>query len=166
VVLTGEAEHWLPALEVFIGPKLLAPYRVDTDRELIKVVEAGVVDAAILDEETPRKIPVLQVLRMIRSVNTQIPVVLVTQSHGRRMLEDALRLAAFSVVGKPLQLEQLMRLLQRIMIRVERRPDAPFGPAQNPQRDQADSHAGPTRPRRVRRPRWRPSPGRDAGGPA
>jgi response regulator of citrate/malate metabolism len=46
-------------------------------------------------------------------------VVVVTAHRDRRWLEHALRLAAFSVVVRPLQLEELLRQIQRMMFRID-----------------------------------------------
>jgi DNA-binding NtrC family response regulator len=56
---------------------------------------------------------------MIRRLDADLPVVVVTARRDRRLLQDALRLAAFSVVVKPLQLEELLRQIQRMMIRLD-----------------------------------------------
>ena len=45
-------------------------------------------------------------------------MVVVTRRRDRRWLEHALRLAAFSVVAKPLELEELLRQIQRMMARL------------------------------------------------
>jgi len=82
------------------------------------VVDSGLVDAAVLDD-IEGMIDVLQMLRMIRRLNAMLPVVIVTRRSDRRVLETALRLAAFSVVSKPLELEPLLRQIQRIMERLD-----------------------------------------------
>ena len=51
LVVTGEAETWLPALEMIVGPRWLEAYQVSDDRDLMKVVESGMADAAVLDPE-------------------------------------------------------------------------------------------------------------------
>jgi hypothetical protein len=51
LVVTGEAESWLPALELIVGPDVLVPTMVSDDRELLDVVQAGKADAAVLDDE-------------------------------------------------------------------------------------------------------------------
>ncbi len=82
------------------------------------VGEAGRADAAVLDDETDWDLDVMKLLRMIRRVNEALPVVVVTQHRDRIYLENALRLAAFSVVVKPLALEDLLRQIHRIMDRL------------------------------------------------
>lgn len=119
LVLTGEARSWQPALEEIVGPDLLRAYRVQSDRELIEVVQSGLVDAAVLDEDVQWPLDVLQMLRMIRRMDAALPVVVLSRRRDRIWLEDALNLAAFSVVTKPLQLETLLRQVQRMMNRID-----------------------------------------------
>lgn len=120
LVVSGEAEGWLPALEQIVGRRYLVTYRVEGDSQLLEVVRAGLADAAVLDENARWSVDVIQLLRMIRRLNEQLPVVIITGRSGdRRMLEDALRLAAFSVVTRPLALEELLRQIQRMMSRMD-----------------------------------------------
>jgi len=120
LVVTGEAQWWLPALETIIGPQLLKPVQVDSDRELLDVVRSGHADAAVLDDEARWSVDVLKLLRMIRRLDQELPVVVGTRRRDRRLLEDALRLTAFSVMVKPLALEELLRQIQRMMARIDR----------------------------------------------
>ncbi len=120
LVVTGEAESWLDALELIVGPNVLIPYRVRNDKDLLDVVQSGLVDAAVLDDETDWAVDVMQLLRMIRRLDTMLPVVVVTARRDRRLLENALRLAAFSVVVKPLQLEELLRQIRNMMVHLDR----------------------------------------------
>ncbi len=120
LVVSGEAETWLPAVEQIVGPGRLVPYRVRTDGELLNVIETGAADAAVLDDRAEWQLDVLQLLRMIRRMNAILPVVVITGPRDRRWMESALRLAAFSVVRRPLELEQLLRQIHRMMDRLER----------------------------------------------
>jgi len=120
LVITGEAEEWLPALERIVGPRFLVPHRVSSDSELLQVVQEGKADAAVLDDQAEWLIDALGLLRMIRRVSVAFPVVVVTTRRDRRWLQDALQLAAFSVVRRPMALEELLRQIQRMMVRIER----------------------------------------------
>jgi DNA-binding NtrC family response regulator len=120
VVVTGEAESWLPALETVVGPRFINAYKAETETELLDAVERGPADAAVLDEGAHSEVPVLQMLRLIRRVKPAMPVIVVTTHTDRRWLENALRLAAFSVVTKPMGFELLLRQLQRVMNRLDR----------------------------------------------
>jgi len=119
LVVTGEAELWTSALEKIVGPRWLRTYDVASDRELLDVVESGRADAAVLDDSARWSVDVLGLLRMVRRLDAALPVVVVTTRRDRRYLEHALRLAAFSVVVRPLELEELLRQIQRIMLRLD-----------------------------------------------
>lgn len=130
LVVTGEAESWLPALHQIVGSDYLVPRPVSDDRELLDVVGSGQADAAVLDDAAQWDLDALQLLRMIRRVNRTLPVVVVTGRRDRHWLEDALRLTAFSVVTRPLALEELLRQIARMMSRLDevlRRDEGPQG---------------------------------------
>ena len=102
-----------------VGPGTVSA-AVDSDRELLDVVSAGGADAAVLDDEAQWSVDVLKLLRMIRRLDQELPVVVVTKRRDRRLLADALQLTAFSVVVKPLALEEFLRQIQRMMARIDR----------------------------------------------
>lgn len=119
LVVTGEAENWRPVLDMIVGPRWLITYQARSDHEVLEVVRAGVADAAVLDDSAELGMEALQLLRLIRRMDAMLPVVVVTPRHPeRRWLEDALRLTAFSVVTGPLELEELLRQIQRMMSRL------------------------------------------------
>lgn len=120
LVVSGEADTWQRALEQIVGSQWLTTIPVRGDVELVEALRSGQADAAVIDEDVDWGLDVMAVLRMIRRLNRQIPVVVVTRRADRRLLEAALRLAAFSVVTKPLELEELLRQLQRLMVRLDR----------------------------------------------
>jgi DNA-binding NtrC family response regulator len=119
LVVTGEAESWLPALDLIVGPRWLSIHKVSGDAQLLRVVESGLADAAVLDDAADWSVDVLHLLRMIRRLNEMLPVVVISSRTDRRWLEDALRLAVFSVVARPLELEELLRQIQRMMARID-----------------------------------------------
>jgi DNA-binding NtrC family response regulator len=119
LLVTGEAVSWLPAIEQIVSPRYLVTRRIRGDEELLSVVETGGADAAVLDDSAEWELDILQLLRMIRRLDALLPVVVVTGRPDRHWLEDALRLAAFSVVTRPLELEELLRQIQRMMQRLD-----------------------------------------------
>ena len=100
LVVSGEAEAWRPALEQIVGSQWLTTYLVRSDHELLGLVEAGMADAAVIDESADWRLDVLHLLRMIRRLDALLPVVVVTSRTDRRWLEGALRLTAFSVLAR------------------------------------------------------------------
>jgi len=119
LVVTGEAEGWAPALTKIVRPEWVQLQRVRGDSDLLELVENGFPDAAVLDDAAGWKLDVLQLLRMIRQLDAMLPVVIITDRHDRRWLERALRLAVFSVVVRPLELEVLLRQIHRMMFRLD-----------------------------------------------
>jgi DNA-binding NtrC family response regulator len=121
LAVSGEAESWLPAVEAIVGPQWLVTYRITKDSQLLEVVREGLADAAVLDDEISWPLSSLQVLRIIHRLKPSLPVVILARQPDRRWLEVALRLEAFSVVTKPLALEEMLRQIQRIMRRLDQR---------------------------------------------
>ncbi len=118
LVVSGEAGEYVEALAKIIGPHWLETHLAGTDEEVLELVQAGWADAVVLDEEASR-LELLKLLRMIRRLNQAMLVVLLTARRDRRWLEEALRLAAFSVVIKPLELEELLVQIHRMMSRLD-----------------------------------------------
>jgi DNA-binding NtrC family response regulator len=119
LVVSGEAGSWRLALESIVGPRWLTLFPVEGDDELMDVLQSGMAHAAVIDDDVDWGLDILQLLRMIRRLDEQLPVVVVTRRNDRWLLESALRLAAFSVVAKPLELEELLRQIQRLMLRLD-----------------------------------------------
>ncbi len=119
LIVSGEAGTWLEALERIVGRSFVVPYPVGSESELLNVVESGRADMAVLDEDVDWPVDVLQLLRMIRRMDRTTQVVVVSEHCDRRWLESALRLAAFSVLSKPVQFEALLRQIAGMMQRLD-----------------------------------------------
>jgi DNA-binding NtrC family response regulator len=117
LVVSGEARRHADVLRQLLGPDLVEMVIAGDTEQLLLFVQGGRADAVVVDSDRGDQ-EVLEVLRMIRRVNSGLPVVLVARSATRRFMEVALRLAAFSIVHKPLEREELLIQLRRI---VERR---------------------------------------------
>ncbi len=120
LVTSGEANEYAEAVSRIVGPRLIETYTVNSEDEVLRVVQASLADAIILDEEVTEVSP-LALLRMIRSLDESLLVVLLTSQADPRRLTEAMRLAAFSVVIKPLELEELLLQIHRMMKRLETR---------------------------------------------
>lgn len=118
LVVSGEAGEYVDVLAKIIGPVWLETHRAGSDQEVLQIVKAGRADAVVLDEDAA-ELELLRLLRMIRRLNQAMLVVLLTARADRRWLEEALRLAAFSVICKPLRLEELLVQIQRMMSRLD-----------------------------------------------
>lgn len=116
LVVSGEARRHEDALRKLLGPKMVVTFTATNAGEIVRIVQHGEADAAVVDAGDPHEL--LKTLRMIRRVNMALPVVLVAQEVSRRFLEDALRLAAFSIAHRPLEREELLMHLRRIFERM------------------------------------------------
>ncbi len=119
LVVTGQAEDWAPALRRLIGPRYMLVQQVENNRELIDAVESHQVDAAVVDDQVDWARDGLKLLRMIRRIDTELPVVIVTHHQDRQFLQSALQLRAYIVVNAPLGFEQLVRQIYGMMCRME-----------------------------------------------
>ena len=119
LVVTGQATDWAPALSRLIGPRYVELHRVDSNRDLMDVVQSHQADAAVVDDQVDWANDGLKLLRMIRRVDVDLPVLIVTRHHDRQFLQSALQLHAYSVVSGPLGFEQLLRQIYGMMQRME-----------------------------------------------
>ena len=116
LVVSGEARRHVVNLQKLLGSHPVDMYNAADTGDLMTTVQEGRADAVVVDSEWGQQ-DVLKVLRMIRRVNAALPVVLVAQRTPRRFMEGALRLAAFSIVHKPIEREELLIQLQRLVDR-------------------------------------------------
>jgi DNA-binding NtrC family response regulator len=124
LVVAGEAEGWVPTLGRVVGPKWVRMRNVRSDSELLDIVGSGQADAAVIDDQISQQpgwdCDVLNLLRLVRQLDAQLPVVIVTEHQERSWLEQALRLRAYSIVNKPLAFEEFARQVYGIMTRLDR----------------------------------------------
>ena len=125
--------HWTRQLPRLLEPQGVVSYVAQTAREAIDMAERTEVHAAVIDLATPlgdaecvQSFPVpgmaggLWLLELLRRLPNRPPVVIVrgpafSPRHADRLLTDALRLGVFSVVDKPVELEQLLTVFRRLM---------------------------------------------------
>ena len=168
-------EEWIAQLPRLLGPQGVVSYVARTGREAIDLAERERIDAAVIDMGTPfGSDPSLAtprpdaaaepagrwLLELFRRLPDRPPVVLVhspafSRSSIDRLLQDALQMGVFSVLNKPLQLEQLLTVFQRLL---DRRYRGAW-PAPPMDRLDATDDGAPDDPRRAspNRPnvRWR-----------
>jgi len=120
LAVTGESRSWLPAVARLVGPRWVQPRPVDSDEGLIELVHDHEADAVVLDDEVPWSADVIRLLRIIRRLDARLPVVVVTGQRDRHVLQAMLDLRAYSVLGRPVELEQLLRQIHGMMVRLDR----------------------------------------------
>lgn len=128
--------HWTAQLPLLLRPQGVAAYVAQTGREAIELAETRQIHAAVIDLGTPLGPSPwissaarasgaggqLWLVDLLRRLPNQPPVVVLhnpvySQSQIERILREALRLGAFSVLRKPVELEQILRVFRRLVDR-------------------------------------------------
>ncbi len=118
LVVTGESEYWLEALKRIVGPQWLRVRVVRDGEALLHEIATTRVDAAVVDDQARGVDSPDLLIRQIRRVRPSMPLVLVSDRCDRQSLEDAMRLAVYSVVARPVGFETLLRQIHGIMHRL------------------------------------------------
>jgi DNA-binding response OmpR family regulator len=105
-----QRDDWVRSLSVYLEPRSVQVERVFTGRDAIGLVERGGIDAAILSSELPA-MDGLSVLRIIRSLDSRLPCVMIVGDASKRTLQQALELQAYSVLIRPVDVAALRRVV-------------------------------------------------------
>ncbi len=118
LVVTGESEYWLEALGQIVGSQWLRVRVVRDGEALLHAIGTTRVDAAVIDDHARGVDSPDLLIRQIRRVRPSMPLVLVSDRSDRQGLEDAMRLAVYSVLARPVGFETLLRQIHGIMHRL------------------------------------------------
>ncbi len=130
VLLTDVEEPWSQQLPRLLEPQGVHSVRARSVDEALRILEQQQIHAALVDMALPLETGSstvstpggLKLLRVIRRLQPAPPTVVV---RGRRfdarlddrLLGEALKLEAFSVLDEPVQLEQLLQVMRRLLER-------------------------------------------------
>lgn len=139
VLMTDHGQAWADHLPQLLRPQGVQAYRVRTVEQALRVMDEQAIHAAVVDLGMPGELgePTavgaamkqqagdpggLRFLRVIQRRDPHPPTVVVRDrafesQFDNRMLQKALQLEAFTVLDQPVQLEQLLSVLQRIVQR-------------------------------------------------
>ena len=123
-------EHWTHQLPRLLEPQGVQAFVARTGREALELAKQLTIHAAVIDLLTPAdegstspSTPGgLWLLEVLRRRPDRPPVVLVSnpnysQRLTQRYLNEALRLGAFSVLNRPVELEALLQSIRRVIDR-------------------------------------------------
>ena len=137
VLLTDGEQRWAEQLPRLLEPQGIRAIRAGDVEEAARVIERQLIHAAVVDialpmdrRAEPRKPREgvhegghggLKLLRVIQRIDPSPPAVVVRDRRfdrvDDRLLSEALKLRAFSVLDEPVELEQLLETLRRLLIR-------------------------------------------------
>ncbi len=126
-------EHWTSQLPRLMRPLGVEAFVATTGRQALALAEEHQIHAALIDLHTPRGDQAghagttgsgggIWLLEVLARRPQRPPVVVVntrtyTPAAAQRYLNTALRLGAFSVIDQPIELDQLLRVIQRLIDR-------------------------------------------------
>lgn len=104
---------WAQGLSGWLEPNGIAVHWASSGRQAIEIVERGQAQLAVVGMDLPR-MDGLSVLRIIRSIDRQLPCVLVAGQPSGHLFQQALELEAYSVIAEPVDAGLLVDLVARI----------------------------------------------------
>lgn len=125
-------EHWTRQLPRLLEPQGVCAHLARTGREAVELASQLDLHAAVVDLLTPAgdtrtasRDPLpggLWLLQVLRRKPNRPPVVVVandayTLRQAQRFLNEALRLGAFSVINRPVELDPLLQVIRRLIDR-------------------------------------------------
>ncbi len=128
------AEHWTSQLPRLLEPQGVISYVVRTGRQAIHLAEQFELHAAVIDMATPLdedgalagagagEPAETWLIELFRRLPNRPPLVIVhaadySQRKLDRLLHQALKIGAFSVLNKPVELEMILSVFQRLVER-------------------------------------------------
>lgn len=122
LLITDPDADWCRHVGRVVEPEGVEPVISDSPEGTYDQVESGGLSAVILGGHWQRP-DTLTVLRVIRSIDGELPAVLLTAHATRRVMEDALSLAAFSVLESPVDDRLLAEVVHRLLSKFFERYD-------------------------------------------
>ena len=116
VLLADQEQAWGRTVSELLAPQGVQTVAAHTGREALRLIETGTIDVAVLDQRMPQ-LGGLQVIRRMRDLPTPPPAILVADQVSNALLHEALGMKVFSVLGKPVDFNQLLDALARVMRR-------------------------------------------------
>lgn len=130
-ILVGEDEHEVRGyLEMALKCQGYAVELAQDGEEVLAILQdtATRMDAVLLDIVMPRK-DGLETLKEIRRFNADVPVIMVSGASSPINVVEAMKSGATDFIGKPINHEDLRKVLRRAL---ERQPKLPAEPLETP----------------------------------
>jgi CheY-like chemotaxis protein len=120
VLLANEQESWHQTVRGLLEPQGVRTITAKNGREALGLIESMPIHIAVLDTQMPQ-LGGLQVIKLMQEVGSrgmQVPAaILLAQQLNTHLLNEALGMHVFSVLSKPVDFNQLLDALARLMRR-------------------------------------------------
>lgn len=116
-VLTSQADWaWPEALRHIFKPRGVNLLVAENAEDFVNIIRNKRIHTTIVDMDS-RQSDGLVVIKIIRMNYPLLPCILLTSTAGGSLLEKALRLDVFSVIGKPVDMFILQHQLNRLFMK-------------------------------------------------
>lgn len=107
----------------FIFEPYVQMLEADSGEEAIRIVERRRVDIALLDMHM-HVLTGLETLKIVKSINAEVPCILITADATEKLKRDASEADAYSVLAKPVSKSELLTTVSSALHRVYDDPEA------------------------------------------
>jgi CheY-like chemotaxis protein len=116
VLLADDNAGWCPTVRTLLEPQGVHSVVARSGREALSLLETQQIHLAVLDHSMPQ-LGGLQIVRMMRQMQSRIPAILLTHQLSNQLLQEALGVNVFSVIAKPVDFNQLLQSMAGVMRR-------------------------------------------------
>jgi CheY-like chemotaxis protein len=117
VLLADEQERWHQTIRGLLEPQGVQTVSARSGREALHLIESQPIHVAVLDHQMPQ-LGGLQVIKLMQEVHKAAPpAILLANDLTSHLLREALGMHVFSVLSKPVDPNQLLDALARVLRR-------------------------------------------------
>jgi DNA-binding NtrC family response regulator len=116
VLLANEQESWHQTVRGLLEPQGVQTVSARSGRDALHLIESQPIHVAVLDQQMPQ-LGGLQVIRLMRELHKAPPAILLANQLTNHLLHEALGMHVFTVLAKPVDFNQLLDALARVLRR-------------------------------------------------
>jgi DNA-binding NtrC family response regulator len=116
VLLANEQEGWHQTVRGLLEPQGVQTLSARSGREALRMIESQPIHVAVLDQQMPQ-LGGLQVIKLMRELRQAPPAILLASQLSSHLLNEALGMHVFTVLAKPVDFNQLLDALARVLRR-------------------------------------------------
>jgi CheY-like chemotaxis protein len=116
LLITDDDRQFRESLRGIFETEGFQTYLAHSGEEALDIVQQQRIHLALLDQHLPR-LTGIETLRLIRQVNSLLPVILLTGDNTQQLMRDALSAHAFCVMSKPVSRNVVVYTVQRALAR-------------------------------------------------
>lgn len=116
LLLANAQEQWHETVRQVLEVQGVRTLSARSGREALDLMESVPVHVAVLDTQMPQ-LGGLQVVRLMREMGAAPPAILLASQLSNHLLQEALGMQVFSVLGKPVDFNLLLDAIARLLRR-------------------------------------------------